>query len=159
MEVRIITLSEIRIAGQRIRNSLSRQETGKLWAGFMPRRKEISDTIGKDLYSVEIYPVGFFDRLDPDREFEKWAGVPVENSDSLPPGMESILISAGLYAVILHRGPVSRSMETFQYLFGEWLPASDYLLDERPHFEIMDERYRGEDPDSREDFYVPIKQK
>ena len=57
----------------------------------------------------------------------------------------------------LHRGPASEGMKTYQYIFQTWLPVSGYRLDDRPHFAVMGEKYKKEDPDSEEEIWVPVK--
>lgn len=47
----------------------------------------------------------------------------------------------------------------FQYIFGTWLPASGYYLDNRPHFEILGHKYKNNDPDSEEEIWIPVKPK
>jgi AraC family transcriptional regulator len=42
-------------------------------------------------------------------------------------------------------------------MFREWLPASGYELDDRPHFEILGERYKNNDPDSEEELWFPVR--
>jgi len=37
------------------------------------------------------------------------------------------------------------------YIFSDWLPKSDYELDEKPHFEILGEKYKNDDPNSEEE--------
>jgi AraC family transcriptional regulator len=34
-----------------------------------------------------------------------------------------------------------------------------YFLDDRPHFEILGDKYKNGDPDSEEEIWIPIKQK
>jgi AraC family transcriptional regulator len=34
---------------------------------------------------------------------------------------------------------------------------SKYLLDNRPHFETLGEKYKNEDPSSEEEVWIPIK--
>lgn len=125
----------------------------------MPRRKEITNNIGADLYSLQVYPEKYFEAFDPRREFEKWALLEVKDFSSLPDDMETFNLSEGLYAVFLHRGPASQGPRTFQYIFTNWLPRSQYVLDDRPHFEILGEKYKNEDPDSEEEIWVPVKSK
>ena len=36
-------------------------------------------------------------------------------------------------------------------------PKSKYELDKRPHFALMGEEYKNEDPDSEEELWFPIK--
>lgn len=47
----------------------------------------------------------------------------------------------------------------FICIFSDWLPKSDYELDERPHFEILDEKYKNDDPNSEEEIWIPIRNK
>jgi AraC family transcriptional regulator len=39
------------------------------------------------------------------------------------------------------------------------LPNSNYHLDDRPHFEILGEKYKNADPGSEEEIWIPIKAK
>jgi len=155
MKPRIETLPEKKFIGLRIRMSFSHDRTGALWGKFMPRRRQIENSIGSDLYSMKVYDPGFFDNINPLAEFDKWAVTEVENFDNISDEMECIT-AHGLYAVFLHIGPQSRGIDTFQYIFQTWLPDSRYLLDDRPHFEIIGEKYKHEDPESEEEFWIPI---
>ena len=90
-------------------------------------------------------------------EFEKWAGVEVSDSSEQAAGIELLTIPSGEYAVFTHRGPASAGPKTYQYIYGVWFPASDYIIDNRPHFALMDEKYKHDEPDSEEDIYIPVK--
>ena len=70
--------------------------------------------------------------------------------------METFTLPVGLYGVFDHKG-LSNDNSIFQYIFGTWLPNSTYQLDNRPHFEILGEKYRNNDPASEEEIWVPIK--
>jgi AraC family transcriptional regulator len=91
-------------------------------------------------------------------EFDKRAGLEVRDFNTVPPGMETFIIPAGKYAVFSHIGTASDAPKTFGYIFGTWLPQSDYKVDLRPHFEILGEKYRRDDPDSEEEVWIPVKQ-
>ncbi len=92
-------------------------------------------------------------------EFEKWAAIEVADHNSIPEGMDSFSLESGLYAVFIHKGAASKGPETFQYIFGNWLPGSSYELDKRPHFEILGEKYKNDDPESEEEIWIPVKKK
>jgi AraC family transcriptional regulator len=47
----------------------------------------------------------------------------------------------------------------YQYIFNSWLPGSGYRLDNRPHFAVMGEKYKNDDPNSEEELCVPVKEK
>ncbi len=157
MQIRIETLTEKKLIGLRIRMSFSDNQTVALWRSFVPRRKEIRDFASPELYSVEIYPVGFFDQFNPQTSFEKWAAVEVKDYVTVPDGMETLVLSGGLYAVVLHKGAASAVMQTYRDILQNWLPNSGFILDHRPHYTVMGERYKNENPDSEEEICFPIK--
>lgn len=159
MEPRIENLTEKKIVGKRITTSFTVNRTKELWQDFMPNRKEIKNNIGSELYSIEVYPESHFVNFNPNNEFEKWAGIEVTDFLSAPADMETLVIPTGLYAVFIHKGPASKGHQTYQYIFVDWLPKSEYLLDNRPHFAVMGEKYKHEDPTSEEEIWIPIKQK
>ncbi len=158
MQPTIFTLTEKKLVGKQLTMSLANNRTGELWAGFMPHRRELQQATGLDLVSLQVYPAGYFEHFAPQNEFVKWAAVEVSSFENLPKGMESFTMPGGLYAVFHYKG-ASNDPSIFQYIFGEWLPQSGYLLDDRPHFEVLGEKYRNNDPDSEEDIWIPIRPK
>jgi AraC family transcriptional regulator len=139
---------------------LSDNRTGELWRDFMPRRKEIKNSVNADLFSIEIYDRSLdFKDFNPDTEFVKWAAVEVTDFDTIPEHMETFILTGGLYAVFIYKGDGNDAQSTFEYIFGTWLPNSDYILDDRPHFEIMGEKYKLNDPNSEEEIWIPIRVK
>ena len=159
MDVRIETLPERKLVGKRLTMSFSNNLTPVLWRSFMPRRREILNAVGTELYSLQIYPPGFFEQFNPQTEFEKWAATQVTDFAAVPTDMEALTLPGGLYAVFLHRGAANAAPTTFQYIHGTWLPHSAYKLDDRPHFELLGEKYKNDDPSSEEEFWIPIKPK
>jgi AraC family transcriptional regulator len=160
MEPRIETLPEKKLVGIRMNMTLSNNKTGELWKKFMQRRKEIRNNLNNDLISMQLYNLSIdFEKFDQDTPFEKWAAIEVPDFDSIPNEMESYSLQGGLFAVFVHKGAASRGAETFDYIFRSWLPHSEYFLDNRPHFEILGEKYKNDDPDSEEEVWIPIKPK
>jgi AraC family transcriptional regulator len=159
MEPRIEILPEKKLAGKQVRMSFSINKTGDLWRDFMPKRKEIKNAIGPELYSVEVYGPHFFSKFNSETEFEKWAAIEVTDFETVPEEMETITLPRGLYAVFLHKGASGEGPETYRHIFGTWLPESGFLLDNRPHFAIMGEKYKNGDPDSEEEIWIPVKPK
>ncbi len=116
--------------------SLPENKTFALWKSFMPRLKEITKRKSNEMFSLQVYnePI----RLgDSNQEFEKWALVEVSNFENMPIEMETFDLESGLYAVF-HYKPE---------------------LDERPHFEILGEKYKNDDPNSEEEIWIPIRNK
>lgn len=159
MEARIENLAEKKLIGNYIKMNFIENKTFQLWNGFMPRRNEIKNPIDSNLYSLEVFPVGYFDNFDPANPFQKWAAIEVTDFEEIPSEMETLIIPSGLYAVFTHKGPASEAHTTYHSIFVEWLPNSEYTVDERPHFAIMGEKYKKDDPNSEEDIWIPIKTK
>ncbi|UGS24538.1 GyrI-like domain-containing protein [Flavobacterium channae] len=137
--------------------SYSDYRIGELWGRFMPRRNEIKNNIGIELYNVQINPENF--DFNPQTEFIKWAAVSVTDFNFIPEGMDLLVIEEGLYAVFNHVGDVAKARESFGYIFSVWLPNSEYELDNRPHFEILGKKYKNNAPDSEEEIWIPIKKR
>ena len=137
--------------------SLAENKTPQLWKSFMPRRKEIKHTAGADLISLQVYEPDYFSGFSPARSFTKWAAVEVTATEDLPENMEVFTLPGGLYAVFDYKG-LAGNPAIFHYIFNEWLPGSGYTLDNRPHFELLGERYRNNDPESEEEIWIPVKQ-
>lgn len=153
-------LEQKKLIGKKLEMSYVSNRTGELWRSFMPRRKEIANTISTELYSMQIYN-GIFDfqNFNPNDNFTKWAAVEVTDFEKIPENMESYTLKGGLYAVFTHNGSSLDFQGTFQYIFGVWLPNSDYQIDDREHFELLGEKYKNESPDSEEEVWIPIKLK
>lgn len=155
---RIETLKSKKLVGKRLSMSLADNKTGELWGKFIPRRKEITNNITNDLISMQIYKPTYFTDFKQTNEFEKWATVEVTDFNNVPNDMETITITGGLYAVFDYKGS-SNDSSIFQYIFGTWLPGSNYLLDNRPHFEVLGQKYKNADPNSEEEIWIPIRKK
>lgn len=158
MTPRIVTITEKKLVGMRLAMSFAQYRIGELWQRFMPKRKEITNHLTNELLSLAIYQPTHFTDFSPTREFERWATVEVSDFDNLPNEMETVVLPGGLYAVFDYKG-LNTDNTIFQYIYGTWLPQSEYVLDDRPHFEVLGELYKNNDPDSEETIWVPIKKK
>jgi AraC family transcriptional regulator len=151
-EIKVI--SEFKIIGKKMTMSFANNLTAELWKSFMPIRKQISGSISADVISLQTYPP-FFD-FNPTTTFEKWAGVEVKNETQIPQGMEALKIPKGMYAVFHYKG-LSTDTSIFEFIFKKWLPSSGFVLDDRPHFERLGEKYKNGDPNSEEDIFIPVR--
>lgn len=128
--------------------------TPELWRTFMPRRKEITNIISTDLYCMQIYAPNV--SFTPQTSFDKWAAVEVASYDSIPANMQGYTLLEGEYAVFIYKGRASDFADSFRYIFMDWLPNSNYQLDNRPHFELLGAKYKNDSPDSEEEIWIPI---
>jgi len=159
-EPKIIEIKDRKLIGMRIKTTLSENKTLELWQNFKPRVKDIKDRSDTDFYSVQIFEKSLkLEQLTPQTEFEKWAAVRVEGFDSIPDKLENLTITGGRYAVFIHCGTPQEFAKTSAFIYGVWLPNSEFELDERPHFEVMSANYHPADPNAEEEVWIPIKKK
>ncbi|SFB98925.1 AraC family transcriptional regulator [Flagellimonas taeanensis] len=158
MQPRIETINDKKLIGQRLRMSFADYKIGELWRRFGPKRKEVTNNLNDVLISLAIYEPTHFIDFKPTNEFERWAAVEVLNYNNVPSEMETFNLQGGLYAVFEYKG-LNTDNSIFQYILGTWLPNSDFKLDNRPHFEILGEKYKNNDPESEEEIWIPIMKK
>ncbi len=158
MNPRIETSNEKKLIGKRLRMSFADNKMAELWRSFGPLRKEITNALSNDLISMVCYTPTHFTDFKPTNEFERWATVEVTDFDTVPQNMETFTLQSGLYAVFNYTG-LNTDPSIFQYIFGTWLPASEYVLDDRAHFEVLGDKYKNNDPTSEEEIWIPIRPK
>jgi AraC family transcriptional regulator len=139
----------------RMEMSLADNKTPDLWRQFMPRRGEIKNRISNDFISLQNYGENW--NFSPDKRFEKWALVEVSSVVDIPANMEPYSLQGGKFAVFSHKGPASEAPKIMRYIYGVWMPKSEYTLDVREHFEVLPEGYNPMDPQATEEIWVPIK--
>lgn len=152
------TISDKKLVGMNLPMSLAHNRTGELWGRFMPRRREIGNAVSPELYSLQEYDPSYFHHFHPEKEFRKWAAVEVSDFGTAPHDMETLVLPGGLYAVFHYIG-LSADAGIFQYIYTDWLPRSGYVLDSRPHFEVLGAQYKNGDPDSEEEIWIPVRSK
>ncbi|MAQ75079.1 MAG: GyrI-like domain-containing protein [Aquimarina sp.] len=138
--------------------SLSNNKTIDLWRKFMPRRNEVLSDQKNYLYDIKVYEEHQdFKHFTPQTIFTKYVGIESLSSENVPVEMEVFIIPEGRYAVFLHKGPASTFHKTLNYIYTDWLPQSEYVLDYRPHFEKIKEGYDPNDINAEEEVWIPIK--
>lgn len=159
MKPKITALPEKKLVGCKQNMNYATYNPVPLWQSFMPIKKEIVNTIGSDLFSVQQFPEGFWTAFNPETIFEKWAAVEVSAFENIPPNMHTLVIPGGWYAVFDYKGDGSDAPAFFEAIFSEWIPNSAYVVDDRPHFEILGSKYKKGDPDSEEEVWIPVRLK
>ncbi len=151
MQPKIVTLTEKKVVGMQSKMLMHQYEKIiKLWKSFMPKKHELKNTINQELIAIQDYPD--FGNLE--TSYNIWACAEVSDFINIPDSMQPFTISEGLYAVFLHKG--MDAGKTYQRIMTEWLPNSGYAIDDRPHFQVMGDKYKNGSPDSEEDFYIPV---
>ncbi len=160
MQPSIKTIPEKKLIGKRVTINFMDDKTFDLWRSFISRRNEIKNNINADFISMRIYDTSYsFENFNPTANFDKWATIEVSDFEEIPTEMETFIISGGLYAVFNYKG-LNTDTRIFDYIYGDWLlNNSEYMLDDRPHFEVMGSKYKNNDPDSEEEIWVPVRLK
>jgi AraC family transcriptional regulator len=146
-EPTFITKPAFTVVGLRITAKPKSPEIPKLWDAFVSRMGELKNV--SEPYASYGVMAGAGDDLD------YMAGNPVSDIARLPAGMERWDIPETTYAVFETRLP--KIEETFDYIFGTWLPASNYQHDAEPVLERYGETFRPDNPVVS--IYVPVKKK
>ena len=107
-------------------------------------------------FSIQLYPENYFEKFNPATKFKKWAAIEVGTYENIPSSFETLIIPSGLYAIFIHKGLSADFSKTMNYIISEWLPNSEYKLDNRPYFEILGKKYKNNDPSSEEEVWIPI---
>lgn len=156
-EPRFENLKEKKLVGRYITMTLADNKTFELWRSFMPERMKIQNRVSNNLVSMRVYsrPLQFG---NVNQKFEKWAATEVSDFGNVPDGMKTFILPGGHYAVFYYKG-LNTDDRIFFYIFNEWLPKSGYELDERPHFEVLGEKYKNNDPESEEEIWIPVRTK
>lgn len=158
MRPRIETSNEKKLVGKQLIMNFENYKISELWRSFLPNRKEITNNLNDELISMAIYKPKHFEEFNAKKEFERWATVEVADFENVPNEMDTFVLESGLYAVFEYRG-LNTDYTIFEYIMGTWLPNSEFVLDNRPHFEILGNKYKNNDSTSEEEIWIPIKPK
>ncbi|MGI8314249.1 GyrI-like domain-containing protein [Halobacillus mangrovi] len=160
MTPKLIQLEAKKLIGKSKQMSLNEDRTVELWRSFMPKHKTIKDRIDDNLYNMKVFDEKFDPaRFTPDTPFQKWAVVEVREFDEKQDELEPIILNGGLYVMFYHHGPASEFHKTLQSFYEEWLPSSNYLVDNREHFERFTKEYNPMDSNAVEEVWIPVKNK
>ncbi|MFT7547731.1 MAG: AraC family transcriptional regulator [Candidatus Azotimanducaceae bacterium] len=148
MNPRIENMPQRLLIGINMEMSLANNRTATLWQTFMLQRGKIKNSVAAEHISMQVYGDHTGALFIPLLTFTKWATAEVSD---IPSKMDSYTLTEGLYAVFIHKGPASDFARTMQEIFEQWLPNSEYALDDREHFEILSEGYQPMDTQAQKE--------
>lgn len=153
MEPKVKNIEPRKIVGMKYEGVVGHPNLSKLWDNINSRTKEIKNKIG-DGYGICMAG----DEKDGDFYIEYIAGFDVSSYEDIPDKMHRYDLSGGKYLVFEHKGHVSKTPDTFEYIYGTYLPKSDYEKDDsRPDIEYYSEEFNPQSKDSKFYIYIPIK--
>lgn len=154
MEPRIIEKGRFMVVGMKYYGSNNNNEIPELWKRFIPRMSEIKNVVNRN---VALGVCEFVENLTDESQFAYFACQEVSSLEDIPKEMEGLTVEKNRYAVFTHKGSVDRLGDTYEYIYGSWLPKSEYEPAESHDFESYDERFDPGDENSELDIYIPIK--
>ena len=95
--------------------------------------------------------------MTPEDKLRSDAGITVQPSAKVPPGLKELTIPAGRYARATHKGPYEGLGDAWSRLMGEWLPKSGHRLGAGLAYEL----YRNDPTNTKPadlltDLYIPL---
>jgi AraC family transcriptional regulator len=131
-------------------------DVSNLWLRFNPRRKEITQRKQGVAYGLVLSPSGSM--IEDTLPYV--ASVEVEsNPAAIPEGFELVEIKPQLYATFEKKGLADKTRMSMDYIYGFWLPQSDFKRAKGYDIEIFDHRLRLDQPDSVSVYCIPIEPK
>ena len=155
MELELKKIAPFKVVGLLYEGKNEHGEISKLWDAFNRRGNELCPASTKEVYGVCRMIPGVTDG-----SFEYVAGVRRENLSHLPAGTVVREVPACTVAVFRHFGAADTLHDTYQKIYGEWLPSSAYQpLEPGFDMEVYNEEFTFFAPDSVMYIYVPVRPK
>ncbi len=149
VEVKIVSRPAFTVAGMLYRGNNSNNEIPQLWEQFGPKMGILPHRVD----AQTCY--GVCDAFDEEAKvFDYIAGCEVKPGEQMPKGIVTRAIPAQTYAVFTTTLPEIQA--TMGYIYGTWMPSSEYKRGDGPEFELYGEDFDPDDPASRLYIYVPV---
>jgi AraC family transcriptional regulator len=159
MNPKIVNTEEIKIIGLSIKTNLKDNKVPQLWQDYMKRDREVKNFVMPEIYlGVCINESDkSYKEFTAETAFTEIVGKAVKNFDHIPQGMTTKVVPAYKYAVFTHKGALNTLGDTYDYIYGTWLPKSGMSFGDADDFELYDGRFKMGAPDSEMDIYIPVK--
>lgn len=157
MEPKIIVKNEFTVIGMECKISQEEKEAGfnpiiGLWQEFNSRRSEIKNAIPDVCFGLTPNEHMY------DEKQSYIAAVQVTKVDEVPEGMVSRTVPAAKFAVFTIKGKVSELGKQFDFIFGKWIPESEYEIDMVDSIEVFGEKAKDMNSENYEfELYIPVK--
>jgi AraC family transcriptional regulator len=121
-----------------------------LWTAFMSRIGEVRHTIPGTCYGV-IQPVS-----PRSAQLQYYAAIEVSKVESLPAGMVSLELGPATYAAFSHKGFAQELDHTVNYIYSNWMLASEWRHASGPDLEICGVDFETDSASSLMHYAIPI---
>ena len=148
MEQKIVSKPAFTVVGMRYLGDNKHGEIPALWSQLNPRIDEIKNVCENAAYGLCL------SEPNDKGEFEYVAGFPVSDASQIPAGMVSRTVPEARYAVF--PCTLSTIHQTYRHAADVWLPQSGHKWAHSPDFELYDDKFVINDPQSVLYIYIPI---
>ncbi|WHI50911.1 GyrI-like domain-containing protein [Microbulbifer sp. MLAF003] len=155
MEPQIISRPAMQLVGIAQEYDHENLSLPKLWSAFRPYRDKIPNRINDESFGIyECY-----EEAGDEIQFKYVCCAPVADLTQVPEGMVARELPEQLYAKFVHRGSITTLEQTLKYIWGSWLPKSNYDYIEKPDFELYPPRYQVASPTAEMYLHIPVKER
>jgi AraC family transcriptional regulator len=149
MEPHIVSKPALTFVGLKLHGKLESNRLMQLWNTFGPRMQEI-----KHVANPKV-SYGAMDNYDEATgEYDYVAACEVSSKADIPGDMIAWDVPAQTYAVFTTTLPVVG--EVWMNAYQKWLPQSGYQRAPGPEFELYDEKFDPQDPNSKLYIHIPV---
>lgn len=152
---RILHRNACQVVGLAGQFTMENNSIPQLWDEFNKRDKEIPHANHDAAIGICFHD----DDYQAGKPFTYMAAFAVTDISEIPLGMVSHQIQAGEYAVFEHVGALDTLNQTYDMIYREWLPSSEYEMDKRDDLEIYDERFVYGAPESVMEIWIPVRKR
>lgn len=153
----ITTVEEVLIIGRKFLTSLQDEQHFKDIPGFYREFGYNQDYLRIPNKAAEDMSYGIACEFEDDGGFSFVVGEAVhEIPDILPEGFTSLALPGGKYAEFKVVGDVDQVQNTRRYIYGTWVPNSNYERAEGPDFEVTDVRGSRYPDAMKISIYIPL---
>lgn len=89
-------------------------------------------------------------------KFEYYAGIEINQTRNIPRKLKTVNIPGSTYAVFTHKGPITEIEQTYDRIYGSWIPSSGNVPTMDLDIIIVDHRFKEQNENSEVDILIPI---
>lgn len=154
LEPKIILDKEYKLIGMKEILKPGSEAIINLWNNFISKKSEVKNIVAHD---IVLGICEYMPNITDESEFSYFAGVEVTDFCDVPNKMLCKTITNSKYAVFTHKDPLTKLKDTYNFIYGVWLPQSGYELAELDTIELYDGR--SDATASEFDIHIPLKYK
>ena len=102
-------------------------------------------------------PVGVYTNLDDDGNFDFVSAAEVARFSEIPKGLVKLTVPKQTYAVFQHRAHVSTIGQTYDAIWNDWLPFSDWDSTDGPSLERANPTFDPRTGNGGHTIWIPVK--